>query len=66
MLHYPGSILSQSQTPYTVYTPFWKNWTQQPKADIVKTPEMLQGLSTAQIELVKKIGVIELPTLQEL
>ena len=65
-MHYPGSILSQSKTVYTVYTPFWKNWIQQPKADIAKTPDTLQGLSNEQIESVKKIGVIELPTLQEL
>jgi deoxyribodipyrimidine photo-lyase len=66
LLHYPGSILSQSKTVYTVYTPFWKNWIQQPKADIAKTPDTLQDLSNEQIELVKKIGAIKLPTLQEL
>ena len=66
LLHYPGSILYQSKTVYTVYTPFWKNWIQQPKADIAKTPDTLQGLSNEQLELVKKIGAIKLPTLQEL
>ena len=66
LLHYPGSILSQSNTPYTVYTPFWKNWIQQPKPAIAKIPDKLQGINNDQLELVKKIGVIELPTLQEL
>ena len=66
LLHYPGSVLSQAQTPYTVYTPFWKNWIQQPKASIAKTPDTLQGLNTEEQILLQQIGVIDLPTLNEL
>ncbi len=61
LLHYPGEILTQSDSPYKVYTPFWRNWKQQSKPAITKEIESLEGLDNTDIE-----GAIELPTAAEL
>ena len=61
LLHFPGEILSQGQQPYTIYTPFWKNWIQQPKAVPVSTPEQLLGLTDAEQETLTSLGAIALP-----
>jgi deoxyribodipyrimidine photo-lyase len=70
LLHYPGEILSQNQQPYTVYTPFWKNWSQQPKARIASTPNGLDGLTPTELNLVESLDEnfrsIPLPTATEL
>jgi len=70
LLHYPGEILSQNQQPYTVYTPFWKNWSQQPKASIAPTPNGLGGLTATELNLVESLDEnfrsIPLPTATEL
>ncbi len=66
LLHPPEDILSQSGNPYTVYTPFWKNWIQKNKAPIVPILENAQGLTAKELELAEKAGVIDLPTAQDL
>ncbi len=66
LLHPPGTILSQSGSPYTVYTPFWKNWIQQPKSLILAKPSHLEGLTPEEINLAKEAGIINLPTAKEL
>jgi len=67
LLHPPGEILSKgNQTPYTVYTPFWRNWNAQPKLSPVATPAKLSGLSDAEKTIVKELGEINLPSLKDL
>ena len=66
LLHFPGEILSQSQQPYTVYTPFWKNWIQQSKALPVSTPDPLFGLTDTEQETLTSLGAIALPNAQSL
>jgi deoxyribodipyrimidine photo-lyase len=68
LLHSPEEIRSGSKTPYTVYTPFWKNWISQPKASPVETLDgtSLQGLTEAEKEIAKTAGTIELPSAQDL
>lgn len=61
LLHYPGEILTKSDTPYKVYTPFWRNWKQQEKPAITKEIESLEGLNNTDIE-----DAIDLPTAPEL
>ncbi len=67
LLHTPDQILTQSQEPYKVYTPFWRNWSLKPK---VKPQPLfsksLIGLTETEQELVRNIGVITLPSAQEL
>ena len=62
LLHSPGEILTQSESPYKVYTPFWRNWNQQPKPAIADKIESLQGLGDRDIPKT----VIELPTAESL
>jgi deoxyribodipyrimidine photo-lyase len=66
ILHSPAAIYSGSNTPYTVYTPFWKNWISKPKAKPVKTLESACGLTPAEQELAEQAGVIALPTAKDL
>jgi deoxyribodipyrimidine photo-lyase len=66
LLHPPGEVLTKSETPYTVYTPFWKNWSQQPKQNIASQPTQLQGLTPEELALAQQTGVIPLPTAKEL
>lgn len=41
-LHHPTEILTQSGTPYRVYTPFSRNWLSLPKPSPVSKPKSLQ------------------------
>ncbi|MBO9998858.1 MAG: deoxyribodipyrimidine photo-lyase [Cyanobacteria bacterium SID2] len=68
LLHPPGEVLTGSSTikPYTVYTPFWKNWIRQPKASPVKTPNHLQGLTEDERAAAETVGEIALPSAKDL
>jgi deoxyribodipyrimidine photo-lyase len=59
MLHGPGSVLTQSNQPYSVYTPFWRNWNSQKK---LKPFPMPKAIYVPKLKL--EIGII--PTLKEL
>jgi len=48
LLHPPGAIYSGSGQPYTVYTPFWRNWIKQAKAAPWPAPQGLTGLTSTQ------------------
>ncbi len=62
----PDAIRTGSGAVYTVYSPFWKNWQQQPKAQPVKPLHQAQGLTPQELEIAQQQGVIPLPTLQDL
>lgn len=66
LLHPPGTVLTGNQQPYTVYTPFWRNWHRQPKANPFPTPTHLQGLTPTELEQAQHHGAIALPTLRDL
>lgn len=66
LLHHPGAILSQAGQPYTVYTPFWKNWSQQAKTMVAPALSTLIGLTTGELEQCLPLNPIPLPTLAEL
>ena len=66
LLHAPGEVMTGSQTPYTVYTPFWKNWRQQSKTEPVPALEAAQGLSVELKQQAVLAGAIALPTAKEL
>jgi len=66
LLHAPGEIVTQQQTPYHVYTPFWKNWQQQPKAKPVETIPSLKGLTVKQREAIADRGLSYIPQLKDL
>ncbi len=64
LLHAPGEVRTGKGDPYTVYSPFWKNWITQEKAAPVATLVGLEGLSKAEEE--RAAGTIALPTLKDL
>lgn len=66
LLHPPASIVTGSGAPYTVYTPFWKNWISQPKPEPVEGFQVATGLTGAEQELAQQAGAIALPTAKEL
>jgi deoxyribodipyrimidine photo-lyase len=66
LLHPPGSILTQGNKPYTIYSPFWRNWEQQDKLKPVKLPSQLGGLNPEQQQIATKLGIIPLPTAHDL
>jgi deoxyribodipyrimidine photo-lyase len=66
LLHGPDEIRSGAGTPYTVYTPFWKNWVSQPKPLPVAPLQDAQGLTEAEAGLATQAGAIALPTARDL
>lgn len=67
LLHAPGEILTKSNNdPYKVYTPFWRSWVKEDKANIAESIEKLDSLSDEEINTVKNIGLIDLPTAKDL
>ena len=66
LLHAPGTVLTGSDTPYTVYTPFWRNWRSHPKPEPSPAPRDLTGLSPQEKSAAKDAGAIALPTAEEL
>lgn len=66
LLHNPTEIFSKSKTPYTVYTPFWKNWEQQIKPIPVDNIDKFESLTETEKELIQTTEIINLPTAKEL
>ncbi len=67
LLHAPGDILTKSHNdPYKVYTPFWRSWIKEKKSAITDSIEKLDGLTDEEIKTVKNLGIIDLPTPQNL
>ena len=67
LLHAPGDILTKSSdSPYKVYTPFWRSWNQEKKPAIAAEIKKLSGLTKAEIAKEKKAGTIDLPSAKDL
>jgi deoxyribodipyrimidine photo-lyase len=66
ILHAPDEIRTGSNSVYTVYSPFWKNWYSKPKPEPVATLADVAGLTSAEMEIAQANGVIELPTAKDL
>jgi deoxyribodipyrimidine photo-lyase len=66
LLHSPTEIFSGAKTPYTVYTPFWKNWITKSKAKPVKILENITGLTEKEEKIAQQMGTINLPTAEDL
>jgi len=66
LLHSPEEIVTGSNQPYTVYTPFWRNWSSKPKGTPVTSLQNVEGLTETEKQTVKQIGLIELPTAKDL
>ena len=66
LMHSPEEIKSGSGSPYTVYSPFWRNWVSKPKAQPMPDFVGAEGLTEAEAEQAKSAGAIALPTAKDL
>ncbi|HEY9659862.1 MAG TPA: FAD-binding domain-containing protein [Allocoleopsis sp.] len=66
LLHAPKQVMTGAGDPYTVFTPFWRNWKQQPKLAPTPTLADVTGLTQAEQTQAKQAGVIALPTAKDL
>ncbi|MBW4690648.1 MAG: deoxyribodipyrimidine photo-lyase [Lyngbya sp. HA4199-MV5] len=66
LLHAPDEIRTGNGDPYTVYTPFWRNWSSKPKADPAPDLEKASGLTEKEQKTAQKAGAIDLPTAKDL
>ncbi|HEY9598846.1 MAG TPA: FAD-binding domain-containing protein, partial [Cyanophyceae cyanobacterium] len=66
LLHPPDEIFSGSRTPYTVYTPFWKNWITKSKTEPVEPLKKAEGLNPEELSTAKNAGIIDLPAAKDL
>jgi deoxyribodipyrimidine photo-lyase len=66
LLHAPEEIHTGSKSPYTVYTPFWRNWSSKSKAAPVEPLNNTEGLTQNEQETARQAGVVELPTAKDL
>jgi deoxyribodipyrimidine photo-lyase len=66
ILNAPDEIRTGGNGPYTVYTPFWKNWSSKPKAQPADTLQNVNGLTADEQEIAKKAGAQPLPSAKDL
>ena len=66
LLHAPGTVTTQSNEPYRVYSPFWRNWHGQPKPTPAEAIANLDSLDPAQQTAARDAGAIALPSWQDL
>ncbi|BAY24766.1 DNA photolyase, FAD-binding protein [Calothrix sp. NIES-2100] len=66
ILHTPAEIFTGGNTAYTVYTPFWKNWSSKLKAKPVETLHDVEGLTPDEQEIAQQTGAISLPSAKDL
>ena len=64
LMHTPGAIRTSTidSKPYTVFTPFRKNWSRQPKPDPVPAPEMAIDLTPEEQAKAEQFGAIAVPS----
>lgn len=65
LMHAPTQVMTGSKQPYTVYSPFWRNWKSQPKAEPVADLTAAAGLTDAE-KTAAEAETIALPTLKDL
>ncbi len=66
LLHAPGDIRTNSGDPYSVYTPFWRNWNSQKKDEPVAPLQDATGLTPDETAAAKGAGAVPLPSAKEL
>ena len=66
LLHEPNSIRTGADRPYSVYSPFWRNWNSQPKPAPVEVNWRSSKLTPTEEQALTKLPLIPLPTAEEL
>ncbi|MBA2792791.1 MAG: deoxyribodipyrimidine photo-lyase [Thermoleophilaceae bacterium] len=55
----PGEIRTKNGKPYTVFSPFWRSWKEEPRRDVAGAPRKMPALPSA-------LDVGKIPILEEL
>ncbi len=66
LLHDPTEIRTGNGQPYTVYTPFWRNWSSRSKPEPVTVKLPKSELTAAECQALTQVPTIDLPTAQAL
>jgi deoxyribodipyrimidine photo-lyase len=66
LLHDPTTIKTGNQQPYSVYGPFWRNWSSRSKAAPVTVNLPQSKITPAERQALTQLPTIDLPTAQEL
>jgi len=66
LLHPPEEIYTGSKQPYTVYTPFWRNWSSKPKAQPQAELQNIQGLTEQTWLSSQNVHFVNIPTAKDL
>jgi deoxyribodipyrimidine photo-lyase len=66
LLHDPTTIKTGNDRPYTVYTPFWKNWSNQPKPEPVTVNWRGSSLTPQEETALERLSVVSIPDAKEL
>jgi deoxyribodipyrimidine photo-lyase len=66
LLHDPTTIRTGNKQPYTVYTPFWRNWNNQPKPAPVDVKLPASKLTPTERQALTQLPTINLPTAADL
>ena len=62
LLHDPTTIRTGNNQPYSVYSPFWRNWSSQPKPAPVVAKLPKSELTPAEKQALTTLPTIDLPT----
>lgn len=66
LLHAPDTIQTGSGAPYTVFSPFWKNWSRKAKETPLPALANAEGLTAAEQAQAEAAGAIALPSAKDL
>ena len=66
ILHEPKDVTTGTGNPYTVYSPFWRNWSGRQKSEPLMPLQNAIGLSETEQETAKQAGAIALPSAKDL
>lgn len=67
LLQPPGTVLTGTGKPYTVYTPFWKNWSRKNQPKPMASIAYMTGLSPTEMEVANNAGaILRIPTAKKL
>ncbi|PSB56799.1 FAD-binding domain-containing protein [Chamaesiphon polymorphus] len=66
LLHAPTEITTGNKQPYTVYTPFWRNWSSRSKPAPVEVKLPPSQLEANELSALTQVPTIDLPTAKDL
>jgi deoxyribodipyrimidine photo-lyase len=66
LLHDPTTIKTGNHQPYSVYTPFWRNWNSRSKPAPVEVKLPTTKLTAIEQQVLTQLPIINLPTAEDL